>query len=273
MLSSWRGLLLLGLITVLGPGALVRAQQPLETETARPPKAHSLEVETAFEYQTSKVGTERALPLAFEYGITDRFSLLVEPVFYTSIRPKQGLSATGLGDLEITLDYLVKREGRWIPALAVAGEVKAPTARNILIGTGETDYAAYLIASKRVGKFDTHANISYTFIGQPPGIRLSNIINFALAEEYFVNQRWAIVGEVLTNTASTPNTGEGSGVTQPGVVSEAPAGEMIGMIGFRSRIREGLYFTLGFTYDNNRAVLIRPGLTFDFNRPGRTRPQ
>ena len=46
----------------------LQAQQPLETETARPPKAGSVELQMAFEYQTSKEGTERAVPFAFEYG-------------------------------------------------------------------------------------------------------------------------------------------------------------------------------------------------------------
>jgi hypothetical protein len=51
------------------------------------------------------------------------------------------------------------------------------------------------------------------------------------------------------------------------------SGEIVGMAGFRYRIRERMFFTLGISYDNNHAVLIRPGLTFNFNRPGRTRPQ
>jgi hypothetical protein len=39
-----------------------------------------LELSTNFEYQTSSEGSETALPLAAEYGFTDRFELLVEPV-------------------------------------------------------------------------------------------------------------------------------------------------------------------------------------------------
>jgi hypothetical protein len=69
-----------------------------------------VEVQTTFEYQTAKEGTERAAPLAFEYGITDKLSLLVEPVFYASIRPKLGRRANGLGDLEVTLSYLLRKK-------------------------------------------------------------------------------------------------------------------------------------------------------------------
>src|SRR4030088_1438112 len=71
------------------------AQAPLETETARLPARGTLMLGTIYEFQTSPQGTEHALPFAFEYGITDRVALLVEPVAFTTIRPKLGRRATG----------------------------------------------------------------------------------------------------------------------------------------------------------------------------------
>jgi hypothetical protein len=269
----FRILTLLILFVASGSFRLVYAQQPLEAETARLPLARSLEVQTTFEFQTSKDGTEAAIPFAAEYGITDRLALMTEPVFYTSIRPEVGRPVKGVGDLEVTLSYLAVRERRLLPAFAIAGEVKVPTARNTLIGTRETDYTVYLIASKRIGKFDTHVNIGYTIVGKPAGASLKNIVPFAVAEEYFVSQNWVLLGEVLANTASTASGDTSTLSNLSGVVPEAPAGELIGMVGFRRRIREHLFFTFGVNYDNNGAVLFRPGLTFDFSRSGRTRPR
>jgi hypothetical protein len=260
----------MGLLVLTAPCALVRSQQPLETETARPPKKGAFEVQTSFEYQRSKEGTERALPFAFEYGVTDRLSLMVEPVFYTAIRPKVGTRATGIGDLEITLSYLFAREKGWRPALAIAGEVKAPTARNALIGSRKTDFAAYLIGSKRSGRFDSHVNIGYTSVGKPAGAPLKNYVNFAFAEEYFVRPKFALVGEILANSGSSPETAIGTTPPLTGT-PEISSGEIVGMGGFRYRVRERMFLTIGVSYDNNHAVLIRPGLTFNFNRPGRTR--
>jgi hypothetical protein len=265
-----RILTLLILCAASGSFRFVYAQQPLEAETARLPFARSLEVQTTFEFQTSGDGTETAVPFAAEYGITDRLALMAEPVFYTSIRPEVGRPAKGVGDLEATLSYLALRERRRLPAFAIAGEVKIPTARNTLIGTRETDYTLYLIASKRFGKFDTHVNIGYTIIGKPVGSSLNNIVPFAIAEEYFVSKNWALLGEILANTASTTSGDANTLGNLSGVVPEAPAGELIGMLGFRRRIREHLFFTFGVNYDNNGAVLFRPGLTFDFNGSGRT---
>jgi hypothetical protein len=266
-------LMLLILFVTAGSFGFVCAQQPLEAETARLPLARSLEVQTTFEFQTSKDGTETAIPFATEYGITDRIALMAEPVFYTSIRPKVARPVKGVGDLEATLSYLAMHERRRLPAFAIAGEVKVPTARNILIGTGETDYTVYLIASKRIRKFDTHVNIGYTIVGKPAGSNLQNIVPFAVAEEYFLDQNWVLLGEILANTASTASGDTTTLGNLSGVVPEAPAGELIGMIGFRRRIREHLFFTFGVNYDNNGAVLFRPGLTFDFNHSGRTRPR
>ena len=274
MSSTYR---LLTILALLVPAPFftslpVHAQQPLETETARPLKAGVFELQTSFEYQTSSDGTERAAPLGFEYGITNRVSLLVEPVLYTSIRPKVGRSATGLGDLEATLSYLVVNERRKLPAMEIAGEIKAPTARNAIIGTGKTDFAAYLFASKRYGKFDTHANIGYTFVGKPAGSQLDNIINVAFAGEYFLNPRVDLVAEFLANTSS--GTGEQNVLGNLNLATpEAAAGELVGMVGFRYHFRPDVALAFGVNYDNNHAVLIRSGFTFNFHVPGRSNPR
>src|SRR5205085_1316719 len=80
--------------------------QILETETARPVGKGTLELGTNFEYQISSEGSELALPMGVEYGFSDRLELLLEPVAYTAIRPKAGLHAAGVGDIELTSTYL-----------------------------------------------------------------------------------------------------------------------------------------------------------------------
>lgn len=44
-------------------------------------------------------------------------------------------------------------------AAAFAAELKFPTAKSRLIGTGQTDRAGYLILRKRFGALDTHLNL------------------------------------------------------------------------------------------------------------------
>ncbi|HXL86636.1 MAG TPA: hypothetical protein VN927_05470 [Gemmatimonadaceae bacterium] len=238
--------------------------QIFETETARPLRAGQLEVGAGYEFQHSSEGNETAIPFAFELGITNRLGLLVEPVAYTAIRPKVGSSATGVGDLEITVSYLLRDESGKVPAIAFALEEKIPTAKNNLIGTGKPDHAAYLIASKRIGRFDNHANVGYTIVGSPSGLSLSNRIMGALASEYELTPSTTLYGEVLASTAA----GGGEGVAAaPGtpVVPEASGDQIFGTLGIAHSFFRGSRFSLGLTRDNVGALQIRPGITLWFH--------
>jgi hypothetical protein len=242
---------------------MILKAQILETETARPLRAGQLEVGAGYEFQHSSEGNETAIPFAFELGVTNRLGLLVEPVAYTAIRPKVGPSATGVGDLEITASYLLRGESGRLPAFALALEEKLPTARNSLIGTGSGDHAAYIIASKRFGQFDTHANVGYTIVGSPKGLSLSNRIMGALASELSLTQSTLLYGEVLASTAA--GGGEGA-ATAPGapVVPEASGDQIFGTLGIAHSFLRGSRFSLGITRDNVGAMQIRPGITLWF---------
>lgn len=240
------------------------AAQILETETARPLGRGVFEASGNFEYQTSSEGHEAAVPFAVEYGVTDRLEVLVEPVAYTAIRPKVGAQATGVGDVEATVTYLASSETSGAPAFALAAEVKFPTAGNTLIGTGKTDIAGYLIGSKRWKRLDTHANVSYTIVGQPAGANLKNIFGFALGAEWQWSTANALFGEVLGNTAASANAEPGTGTGTGAATTEAPSGEVSASLGFAHYLTPGLRGSIGFSVDNNGAVLFRPGFTMRF---------
>ena len=255
------------LVLLAGGTEVPAAAQILETETARPLGRNVWEVSGNFEYQVSSEGHESSVPFAVEYGLTDRLELLAEPVAYTAIRPKAGARATGIGDLEVTTTWLARRETARTPALALAGELKFPTAKNSLIGTGKTDAAFYLIGSRRRGSLDTHANISYTIVGRPAGASLKNIWGGALGAELALGQDGsnALFGEVLGNTASASNPDPGTtpgGGTEPTTTPEAPAGEVSATLGAAHYFVNGLRAALGVSVDNSGAVLFRPGLTY-----------
>lgn len=261
--STCTRLLLLLIAVTAHPGA-ARAQF-LETETARPPHAGTTQIGAAYEFQTSSEGRETALPLAFEYSLTNRTELLVEPVPSTRILPHIGRHASGPGDLEVTLQQLLHPEtGGW-PALALAGEVKLPTAKSVLIGTGKSDYAIFAVASRRIGAMDTHANLGYNILGRPAGVNLQNTISAALAAEYRVARRFELFGEVLGNTSSTGESkggdAQGAGVKTP----EVSGGELVGTLGLAFIPRPNFDLSFGVSRDNNNATLFRPGITYRFH--------
>jgi hypothetical protein len=240
-----------------GTASAAAAGPPLETETARLPARGHGNLQFVFEYQSSPDGKESAVPLAAEYGITDRLEIAVEPVVYTSIRPRAGPRAHGFGDTEVTLTYLLSRETDGLPAFAVAGEVKFPTTRNPLIGTGGTDFRAVAIASKRFGRVDLHANLGYTFVGSHAGIHFGNVFDYALAAEYSVSPRLTLMTEVLGTVASGRET-------LAGPAQEAASNSVTGLIGAEYRPNPWLGLAVGVTYDNNHAWLIRPVATIRF---------
>ena len=92
-------IILFGFALLLALHPIKTTAQVLETEDAKALKPGQFEVGGGFEYQTSKEGKESALPLAIEYGISKKLTILVEPVGFTSIRPKIGLGTSGGGDL------------------------------------------------------------------------------------------------------------------------------------------------------------------------------
>ena len=255
---------------VVGVMRAACAGQPLETETTRFVPAHTLQIESVIEYQAAKEGSELALPLAFEYGISDALQVLIEPVLLTSIRPDTGKSTTGIGDTEATLMYRLFDETAFFPALAIAAEVKIPTADNDRIGTGKADYTPFVIASKRVGRWDLHANVGYSFIGEPSGASVKNTFNYAVAAEFYATDKLHFVAEVLGNTsaiAGNENGAEGLATTLPTAseLTTAPElgnSETTGLLGVRYLWTPALAFSFGLTYDNQHAFLMRPGITY-----------
>jgi hypothetical protein len=236
--------------------------QPLETESARLARHGRFAIELGVERQTSSAGTETALPLAFEYGISDRLELVVEPVPFTLIHDKGVAKQSGPGDLEATLTALVAAERAARPAFAVAGEFKAPTARNARIGTGKSDLSGYLIASKHIGRWDAHADVGYTIVGRPARIAVNNTVSFAVAGELHATRRLDFVGEAFGSTGAIPESHGGllSGVESP-TTPELGGGELVGQIGLRLHATGHLTYALGVSVDNNAAVLVHPGLT------------
>ncbi|HKR08689.1 MAG TPA: hypothetical protein VJS39_05825 [Gemmatimonadaceae bacterium] len=241
----------------------VTTAQMLETETARPLRAGQVEAGLGYEFQHSREGDEIAIPISFEFGLSNRLGLLVEPVPYTAIRPEVGTSATGVGDLEITASYLFRKESAKIPALAIAFEEKIPTARNTLIGSGKADHTAYLIASKAFGRVDTHMNIGYSIIGSPPGQSLANRVMGALAAELSLSPT-ILYAEVLgsTNTGGGEGTPASSGTTPS---PEAGGDEFLATIGVARNFGMGRRLSLGLTRDQAGAWQVRPGITLWFH--------
>lgn len=251
-------------VTAIGLSSAVHAAQPLETESARVLPPGGAQFEGSVEYQTSSEGTETAVPLLIKYGLPYRLELSIEPVAYASIDPDAGDQAAGAGDVETTLKWVAipERGGRW--GLGLAAEIKWPTAKDRLIGTGKTDFRGFAVVSRHIEDWDLHANLGYTFIGSPRSVPLDNVIDAAVAAEYRWSEKLTWVVEVIGNTSATRESPDGVTLSAPGgenaLAPEAAGEELVGLIGARYHLRPNVALALGVTYDNNDAFLIRPGI-------------
>ena len=240
--------------------------QVLETEESKPLLPKQFEIGTGLEFQTSPEGQEIALPLAIEYGISKKFTLLVEPVGFTQIRPKIGKGTKGIGDLELTLFYQVVAEKRNLPAISVSEEIKIPTAHDSLIGTGKTDFTTFIIASKTTRKFFTSLNLSYTFLGKPDNVIASNLFNYSIGTIYTLSNKSILFAELYGNTSAFGGTDvpEGITTTAPAKTQELSGGEIIVATGYGYHLKNDLLLSFGISYDNNNAILFRPGIEWKF---------
>jgi hypothetical protein len=251
----------------LGFGALCNPArgQILETETARLPPRAAWELAGNLEYQTSSDGRESAFPWALTYGLRDDWELLVEPVLYTDISPSGAASASGVGDTEITLTHLFHAEnGSRMPAFAWAIEAKIPTGQPPLIGTGEYDYTGYFIASKRIGRFDVHGNLSYTLIGAPAQTNLEDYVGVAIGAVFQPRPTYEIFGELL----GTSSSGGGDESAGPVPVPEA-GGEAAATVGAGRFFRPNMLGFITVGSDGSGASLARLGFNCSFGRVSR----
>ena len=265
----------------------MRADLSLETETARLLPPGHFELSMAGEYQGSRDGGEFALPLALEVGVLPRLELLIEPTPYVGIYPKGEKKIHGVGDIEVTTTFLAFEESDYLPAIAFAVEWKAPTARNLNIGTRKSDFAFYFITSKRFGPLDVHANVAYTIIGKPTGVNVKNTWALSLAGDYRLSPKWDVFAEVTYTTSARgplPKSGAASGDGSDGAsapvavvtgeggatvgsttsIAEVGGTELIGTVGVRHHLTEHVDVFGSFSYDNADAKLFRTGFTVKF---------
>jgi hypothetical protein len=104
------------------------AARPLTTEYAWTVEKGKFQLETGFDTtRQDNHDREIAPSLTLSYGLLEKMDMGIESS-YLFVRPKEGENENSLGDTEIKLKYRLFDEKDWIPALAITGNVKIPTA-------------------------------------------------------------------------------------------------------------------------------------------------
>jgi hypothetical protein len=175
--------------TVLAGAATPAAAKILKTKQASQYREFQLTIGSGFEYEGDSEEKQYDLPFLVEYGVTKALTVTVEPD-YTFLDKAGAASIRGFGDLETSLVYEFVGERRSRPSLAAEVLVKWPTASSDSLTTGETDYSVGGIISKEFIHFDVDSEWLYTFVGDPPGVDLSNSSEISLAAAWHMTRRY-----------------------------------------------------------------------------------
>ena len=244
------------LLTALSIGSMfampLRADTVLETETAELGKKGDMLVSNSVQFERERDGSRTIFTLTqFEYAITDRAEILIEPFFQEWDRPKGAASFHGMGDLEITPSYMIVTDDEkgWRPAVVLAFKVKVPTARNREIGTGLVDYYPYVILGKKIGHWLFNANLGVNFIGRARDDHATrDQLIYDLSVEREISDKWSVFAEVFGN--SRPAVEEVSTVA--------------GAVATEYKFTEHFNMFVSVGYDTGHLFNVRPGFNFVF---------
>lgn len=238
------------LFTGLAFAMPLRGDTVLETETAELGRKGEGLFSFSVQFERERDGSTTQFTLTqFEYAITDRAEILIEPFFQEWDQPKGAKRFHGAGDLEITPSYMVVLEKPYVPAIVLAFKLKVPTARNRDIGTGKYDYFPYVIFGKTIGKWVFNANFGYNFITSPSkDEHLKSQFIYDFSVERKITDKWSVFAEVFAN--SSPATGE--------------KGTFSGALATEYQFNEHFNAFVSVGYDTDHLFNVRPGFNIPF---------
>lgn len=172
------------------------AARPLTTDDAGTVEKGKLQFETGFDVIRQDNHDREVSPsLTVSYGLLERMDVGIGSA-YLFVRPKEGENENGLGDTEVKLKYRLLDEKDWMPAFALTGKLKIPTASESKgLGSGKTDIGINTIVTKNLSKrWVFHLNLGYTFIGEGEA---NNEFNYSAAAQFILSDKWALVGEIV----------------------------------------------------------------------------
>jgi hypothetical protein len=188
-------IVVLPFLLLLFPSSIFAAR-PLTTDDTWTVEKGKFQLETGLDVTRQDNHDRQTSPsLTLSYGLLEKMDMGIGSA-YLFVHPKDGENENGLGDTELKLKYRLLDEKDRIPAFAISGKLKIPTAsKSKGLGTGKADFGITSIATKSLSKrVVLHLNLGYTFIGEH---RANNGMNYSGAIQLILSDRWALVGEIV----------------------------------------------------------------------------
>ena len=222
----WLTLLALGyglLITGVVPAG---AQQEVKSGERSSTDEYTVKLSALPEYSQGTYGTGHTtqileVPFKGDWSATDRLDLsLTIPYLWIRGRgevtivggravrvagrpPGQVTTENGLGDVLTELDFTLLEEKDLVPDITLFVEIKFPTADSSRgLGTGKFDEKIGTYLTKKVGeRWIIHVDLSYTFVGSPPGTSLQNTFDWSVGLSFDPTPSFRLSGYVDGATA------------------------------------------------------------------------
>jgi len=250
--ASTKALVLIAstLCTVLF-STVVFAARPLTTDDAGTVEKGKFQVETGFDFTRQDNHDKEFTPsMTLTYGLFERMDLGVGTA-YLFFNPAEGERQNGFADTGLKVKYRLVDDKDWIPAFAVSGTLKIPTANESKgLGSGKTDFNINVIFTKNLSKrWALYLNLGYAFIGEHGA---NNEFNYSLAGQFVLSDKWTLVGEI-------------TGVNNfNGHKNDDP---FSGLLGIQHMFSDNLVWDAGVEIGMNKAApdfRLTTGLTFFF---------
>lgn len=174
----------------------VYAGRPLGTEDSATAGKGKVILEMGQEWVEQKNGDkESCQSYVLSFGLTENMDLVVEKP-YMVLRPMNDRSCAAIADTVVAIKYRFTEETDHSPSVGV--KAFADLKDGDENGTsGETEYGANFFVSKDLGGVTAHGNVGYTLVNPREGTTRDDIINYSVALEKPIGEKWVLVGEVL----------------------------------------------------------------------------
>jgi hypothetical protein len=194
--ASRFGTVSLALVFCLMLSGPALATYPLGNEGPVTTEPMAVDLEVNLEYDSYSEGTETTFSASVTTGLFPDLDIsLWLPI--VSVSPDEGDSESGVGDAEIMFKWQFMKEENGMPGLAVRGVAKLTSGDEEKgLGSGEMDYSLILLGSYKLEPVNLYATLGYTWVGEPPGVDLDNVVSLSLAVEYPLNEKLDLVGRL-----------------------------------------------------------------------------
>jgi len=210
LINSDRPLRLSAIIAILTTGysLFAFADTAIETEAAQIGKQGEIGISQSYEYAKAKDGKSGGTLTQFEYGLSDRAEILIEPFFYVWEHPDGESKVDGLGDLEITPSYEFVTEDNGMPAMLAAFKLKVPTGSKDAGGSGKFDYMPYIILGQHYAGWTFNVNLGVNIVTPTDGGKYEKVATWAVETEREIMPNLTLLLEAFStednvNTIST----------------------------------------------------------------------